>query len=123
MLENTTTHTLLENITDFFTFANAVSLADTNTSYPQLLDLDNLSFENTFSSQFYLDSMYSNFYSFSTENLFFSNIDIQTPVINLISNEFFTKLTQLSTTKNDAITILNFFPGYDTHQTLTFLEL
>jgi hypothetical protein len=123
MLENTTTHTLLENITDFFTFANAVSLADPNTSYPQLLDLDNLSFENTFSSQFYLDSMYSNFYSFSTENLFFSNIDIQTPVINLISNEFFTKLTQLSTTKNDAITILNFFPGYDTHQTLTFLEL
>ena len=123
MLENTTTHKLLENITDFFTFANAVSLADPNTSYPQLLDLDNLSFENTFSSQFYLDSMYSNFYSFSTENLFFSNIDIQTPVINLISNEFFTKLTQLSTTKNDAITILNFFPGYDTHQTLTFLEL
>jgi len=123
MLENTTNPTLLENITDFFTFTNAVSLVDLNTSYPQLLNLDNLSFENNFFSQFYLDSMSINFYSCSTENLFFSNIDLQTPIINVISNEFFTKLTQLSFIKNDAVTILNFFPGYDTHQTLTFLEL
>ena len=40
-----------------------------------------------------------------------------------ISNEFFSYLTHLSLVKNDSIKLLNFFPGADIENTLTFLDL
>jgi heme/copper-type cytochrome/quinol oxidase subunit 2 len=123
------TNTLVGNLTDFFTFINASNLAQTDLLNNlsefnfSVFAYNNLAPLNSASTNFFLDIMPLNFYSFSNESLFFKDFDFKTNIMSSISDEFFCHLTHLSFIKNDSIKLLNFFPGPDVENTLIFLDL
>jgi hypothetical protein len=69
------------------------------------------------------NSFSGNFYHFTDINFFFDSINFEDTTLNLLSKEFLCDLTNLTLIKNDSLKILNFFPGFETHDMLACLEI
>jgi len=69
------------------------------------------------------DTSFLNFYYIENNNLFFNKVNIQEFTMSFINTDFFNKLTNLTFIKNDSIKIINFFPGENVQDTLSFLDI
>ena len=124
-LENESQISILDNLTDYFTFVNAINLSEASL-------LTNLT-GNTITEEYvtFLSSLKNlgsdinllNSYYIENNNLFFNNVNIQEHTMNFINTDFFNKLTNLTFIKNDSIKIINFFPGENVQDTLSFLDI
>merc|ERR1712078_904191 len=118
-------YTILDNITDYFTFANITDLIHNeyfSSIYNALLINqfnENVTFNNGFSSNI----LSYNPYYFTDINLFYNDIELTNNILCFLPKEFLCNLTNLTLTKNDTLKIINFFPGFDTHDMLACLEI
>jgi len=105
----------LDFLTDYFTFTNAVDLMHTcdidinlsllNVSLPKLLNTN------------YLNN-FENYIVFFSDVNFYAENELTTAIKDLVSS-----ISEQVLIKNDAIKIVNFFPGYETQNSLMNIEL
>jgi hypothetical protein len=80
---------------------------------------DNVIFKNGFSS----NTLSYNPYYFTDINFFFNDVELNENSSYFLPKEFLDNLANLTFSKNDSLKIINFFPGFDTHEMLTCLEI
>ena len=122
---NDNNNILLDNVTDYFTFANIKDLAYSD----YFLPINDALLLNKFNENvIFKDSFCSNILSFSPYyftdiSFFYNDIELKSNTISILPSEFLNSLTTLTFTKNDTVKIINFFPGFDTHKMLSCLEI
>lgn len=124
-LENEGQVSMLDNLTDYFTFVNAINLSETNylLTLTKDITIEKYSYVLNSLGNLNFDTNFINFYYVENDSLFFNKINLEEFMIDFINIDFFNKLTNLTFIKNDSIKLINFFPGENVQDTLTFLDI